>query len=182
MNVLQPQILLIDDFLANHQQFYTTLRTTVNWDTRMAARQTASFGEPYQYSQMTYPATVMHPSLLPVADALQTKLKIRFNNCLLNFYPFGESTMGFHSDDTTQLQPGTGVAIVSLGHAREITYRAKADKTVQHSFLLIPGSLLYMDSAVQADWLHAIRKQPGAGPRISLTWRALKRLTTPVKC
>ncbi|MFN0125512.1 MAG: hypothetical protein ACKV19_02370 [Verrucomicrobiales bacterium] len=39
-------------------------------------------------------------------------------------------------------------------------------------YVLNPGSLLYMDAAVQEDWLHAVKPAPGAGPRISLTWRA----------
>jgi len=80
--------------------------------------------------------------------------------------------MGFHSDDTTGLLSGTGVAIVSLGSVRDITYRSKTDSTIQKSYSLLPGSLLYMDSEVQENWLHAIKKQKNAGPRISLTWRA----------
>ncbi|MFT5096791.1 MAG: alkylated DNA repair dioxygenase AlkB, partial [Psychrobacter okhotskensis] len=37
------------------------------------------------------------------------------NNCLVNYYLDGSSKMGFHSDDTSQLADGTGVAILSLG-------------------------------------------------------------------
>ena len=33
------------------------------------------------------------------------------------------------------------------------------------------GALLYMDDVVQENWLHAIPKQKGVGPRISLTFR-----------
>ena len=82
--------------------------------------------------------------------------------------------MGYHADDTTGLQANTGVAIVSLGSARNITYRSKLDPTVRHAFNLSPGSLLYMDSALQETWVHAIRKQRDVGPRISLTWRAFR--------
>jgi hypothetical protein len=31
-----------------------------------------------------------------------------------------------------------------------------------------------MESAVQEDWFHAINRQKGVGPRISLTWRLFK--------
>ncbi len=160
MSVSEPDILLIDEFLSNSALLFDDLRTSVDWDTSMAARHTASYGEPYNYSQMTYEARPMPPSLAPVAERLEERLKVTFNNCLLNFYLSGE---------------GTGVAIVSLGSQRGITYRNKADKDVRHTFPLAPGSLLYMDSEVQDHWTHAIRKESDAGPRISLTWRAFRK-------
>lgn len=85
--------------------------------------------------------------------------------------------MGFHSDDTTHLIPETGVAIISLGSTRAISYRAIEDHSIIHHFDLNSGSLLYMDDQVQQKWQHAIRRAGGAGPRISLTWRAIKDST-----
>lgn len=105
---------------------------------------------------------------------LEKRLNIQFNNCLLNFYETGDNTMGFHSDETTGLVSGTGVAIVSLGSIRDITYRSKSQPQIQRSFPLKPGSLLFMDDVVQENWMHAIKRQKDAGPRISLTWRAFR--------
>ncbi|XZE37224.1 alpha-ketoglutarate-dependent dioxygenase AlkB [Pirellulaceae bacterium SH501] len=105
---------------------------------------------------------------------LEKRLNIQFNNCLLNFYETGDNTMGFHSDETTGLVSGTGVAIVSLGSIRDITYRSKSQPQIQRSFPLRPGSLLYMDDVVRENWTHAIKRQKDAGPRISLTWRAFR--------
>jgi alkylated DNA repair dioxygenase AlkB len=93
----------------------------------MAARRTASFGRPYNYSNMQYPETLLPDSLHPIVELLNARLGIRFNNCLLNFYQTGDNSMGFHSDNTTGLVPGTGVAIVSLGSVRDITFRFKAE-------------------------------------------------------
>jgi alkylated DNA repair dioxygenase AlkB len=168
----EPAINIIDEFLPNHAELFTYLASSVQWDDSMAARRTASFGKPYNYSQISYPDVPMLPGLNDVADKLLKKLNVSFNNCLLNYYETGDNTMGFHSDDTSNLIPGTGVAIVSLGSVRDITYRSKTNPGHQVSFALRPGSLLYMDDAVQVDWLHAIKKQTGAGSRISLTWRA----------
>ncbi len=169
-----PAILLKQDFLADSDQLFTQLLENVNWDESMSARKTASFGKPYDYSQMAYAASEMHPDLLAVVDQLEAALGIRFNNCLLNYYETGNNTMGFHSDEIEHLQEGTGVAIVSLGSTREITFRSTEDHDNRHRFELTSGSLLYMDQQIQRDWMHAIRKQPGAGPRISLTWRAIQ--------
>ena len=117
----------------------------------------------------------MHSLLQPLVEMLHKRLQICFNNCLLNYYQSGNSTMGFHSDDTSQLELGTGVAIISLGASRKITYRHKGNHDIRHSFLLASGSLLYMDSIVQAEWMHGIRKQPNTDSRISLTWRAFTK-------
>ena len=175
MNTVQPDLFLVDEFVPNHLDLFADLQASVSWDKSMAARHTASFGEPYNYSQMNYPAVPMHPLLEPLVEMLHKKLHICFNNCLLNYYQSGNSTMGFHSDDTSKLEPGTGVAIISLGAARKITYRHKENHDIRHSFLLTSGSLLYMDSGVQEEWMHGIRKQPNTDSRISLTWRSFTK-------
>jgi alkylated DNA repair dioxygenase AlkB len=167
-----PPLLITNDFIVDHAELFLQLKEEVPWDERMAARKTASFGRPYNYSQISYPTTPLPPSLESVADRLLAALGIHFNNCLLNYYEMGDNTMGFHSDDTNGLHSGTGVAIVSLGSVRNITFRHKTHSSGERSYPLEPGSLLYMDAAIQTDWLHAIRRQASAGPRISLTWRA----------
>ncbi len=169
-----PEVLIKRDFLTQHAALFELLCTEIRWEESMAVRKTASFGVPYNYAQLSYPAVPMHTALMPVAAKLAAELGIEFNNCLLNFYETGDNTMGFHADDTTGLQQHTGVAIVSLGCERKITYRSKLMPTVRHAFNLAPGSLLYMDCALQETWVHAIRKQRDVGPRISLTWRAFR--------
>ena len=52
--------------------------------------------------------------------------------------------------------------------------RATADGAVTVEYPLPCGSLLYMTAEVQAGWKHAILPRPGAGGRISLTFRRLK--------
>jgi alkylated DNA repair dioxygenase AlkB len=170
----EPPIEIDDDFYSDHQPLFHELLTSIEWDDRMSARRTASFGRPYNYSQMEYPETPIPNALEALLLSLKEKLGIQFNNCLLNYYETGDNTMGFHSDDTTGLVSGTGVAIVSLGSVRDITYRSKIQPEIQKSFPLKPGSLLYMDDVVQEKWMHAIKKQKEAGPRISLTWRAFR--------
>ena len=168
-----PEVVLDESFYPQHDALFAELLASVTWDERMRARKTASFGQPYDYSQMSYETTEMPPCLEGVIASLKARLKITFNNCLLNYYETGQNTMGFHADETDNLQPGTGVAIVSLGSERTITYRSM-DQTRRVNFQLLPGSLLYMDDDVQRHWTHAIGKQKDAGPRISLTWRAIR--------
>lgn len=169
----EPDILLDQAFFPKHEELFAQLLAEVTWDESMRARKTASFGLPYDYSQMSYAASDMPPCLDEVIGCLKARLSITFNNCLLNYYETGQNTMGFHADETNGLQPGTGVAIVSLGSERTITFRS-TDQTCLVDYQLLPGSMLYMDDNVQQNWTHAIRKQKEAGPRISLTWRAIR--------
>lgn len=171
---MTPEIELEDDFYPGHESLFHSLLKSIEWDDRMAARRTASFGRPYNYSQIDYPELPIPIELHPLLEMLSARLGINFNNCLMNYYETGDNTMGFHSDDTTGLVAGTGVAIVSMGSIRNITYRSKSQPDLQLSYSLKPGSLLYMDNRVQEDWVHAIKRQKEAGPRISLTWRAFK--------
>jgi len=175
MTSQKPALRIIEDFVEDPAALFEALRDGVDWDRSMSARLTASFGVPYNYAQMVYPAVPMHCALEPLLEKLHATLGVHFNNCLLNFYETERSKMGFHSDDTTDLVPGTGVAIVSVGATRRLTFRRRDDKEVRHVVDMRPGSLLFMLDEVQHQWAHAIKRQrPRAGPRISLTWRAFQ--------
>ena len=168
-----PALRLEERFLSESQQLFQTLKQSVAWDKRMKARKTASFGVFYDYSQITYPESPMPVELLDVCKKLEQALGFLPNNCLLNYYADGLSSMGFHSDSSEELASGTGVAIVSLGDVRSIAFRSKSDKSVEFHYPLPSGSLLYMTKEIQDHWLHAIPKTVNAGERISMTFRAI---------
>lgn len=170
----RPDILFETRFVPDSERLFTRVRDDTEWDGRRRARLTASFGAPYNYSGMSYPSTPWPAVLAEVGDCLESRLGYRPNNCLANYYPCGDATMGFHSDSVSELQPGTGVAIVSLGSQRVLRFRKIADKSVIHDFPLPSGSLLYMPAAVQAAWKHAVPAQEDCGARISLTFRCLE--------
>lgn len=171
-----PPIILKAGFIAEPSKLFDHLMSSVTWDERMRARKTASFGVSYDYSQMSYPAAPMPAELDAICGLIDGQLGFRPNNCLLNYYPDGESSMGFHSDSSEELTPGTGVAIVSLGAERAMEYRLKGDKRLNTLTVPLPsGSLLFMSDAMQQDWLHAIPKAPGSAPRISVTFRSLQK-------
>lgn len=164
-------ITLINNFVENQETLFSQLVSQTAWDERMRARKTASFGVAYNYSQMNYPEAPMPSSLEDLCARIEDELNYRPNNCLLNYYPDGEASMGFHSDTSEELQPGSGVAIVSLGAARSMLFRSKADKAKIVERVLHGGSLLFMSNDMQNEWLHAIPKAPDSGPRISATFR-----------
>lgn len=172
---LPPGLWISEHFFAAHASLYQGLLDDVTWDERLRARKTASFGQPYNYSGVTYDAVPFPELLLPLLAAVNERLGYASNNCLANFYPSGESTMGFHADSTNELVAGTGIAIVSLGAARAITFRANADKSVELHLPLPPGSLLFMASETQQSWKHGLHPSTNSGGRISLTFRQIRK-------
>ena len=167
-------IRLLTDFLPDSHALYEHLAASVTWDSRIRARKAASFGLPYDYSGIEWPAAPFPAAIQPLLARIAAEVGFEPNNCLANFYPDGNSTMGFHSDSTAELESGTGIAVVSLGAERTITFR-RIDKAVSESHQLPAGSLLWMCPEMQADWTHAIPANPSAtGGRISLTFRRMK--------
>lgn len=170
----KPDIYLNPRFVDDPDDLLAWLGTSVEWDERMKARKTASFGVAYNYSQIAYAEQPMPPQLAQLGRLVSVELGFLPNNCLINCYPDGDASMGFHSDSTGELEPGTGVAIVSVGAVRSIVYRNKLDRSLQFDYPLEHGSLLYMNQQIQDEWLHAIPKSDVTGERISLTFRSMR--------
>lgn len=167
-------ILYINHFIDNHKELFELLVETVNWDERMTARKTASFGKAYNYSQMGYPYQEFLPELEEINKKLEAIIGFKPNNCLINYYLDGKSKMGYHSDQIDILEADTGIAIVSLGETRILKFRNIVNQEEYLNYDLISGSLIYMTQAIQKEWQHAIPKSDTENGRISLTFRQMK--------
>lgn len=148
------------------------LTTQITWLDRMAARRTASFGLPYDYSGQRYDPVPMPPPIAAMAARAANLAGHPFNNCLCNLYETGLQTMGFHQDSYDGLVPKSQIAIVSLGatrvlHFRSLDLRHRVVRVLEH------GSLLLMNHTVQLGWKHAVPRDRSAGLRISATFREL---------
>lgn len=167
-------ILYISGFIADPASLFDFLVANVSWDESMAARKTASFGKAYNYSQMHYPFQEFPPEIAAIIPKLEPIIGFEANNCLINYYLDGKSKMGFHSDQTDILEAGTGIAIISIGEARDLKFRNIQDPEALVVYTLEPGSLFYMTQEIQDKWQHAIPKSNTENGRISLTFRKLK--------
>lgn len=145
----------------------------ITWEDRMRARRTASFGRPYDYAGQRYDEQPMPDVIAEIRDLAAAQAGHAFDNCLCNLYETGASSMGFHHDSYAELAAESFIAIVSLGATRTLRFRTR-DKTEEHALLLEAGSLVLMDEPTQRDWLHAVKREPGAGLRVSLTYRLFK--------
>jgi alkylated DNA repair dioxygenase AlkB len=167
-------ILYIEKFIWEPQRLFTELVNNVSWDERMSIRKTASYGQAYNYSQISYPFQPFLPQLAEINKNLIPLIGFEPNNCLINYYLDGKSKMGYHSDQTDILYDNTGVAIVSVGETRTLKFRRIDNKEDFASFDLPSGSLIYMAQEVQHLWQHAIPPSDTELGRISLTFRKIK--------
>jgi len=166
-------ITFIENFIDNPDELFELLLDKVQWDERMVARKTASFGKAYNYSQMSYPFQAFLPELEQINNKINLTIGFAPNNCLINYYLDGKSKMGYHSDQIDILEKGTGVAILSIGETRSLKFRKILNPEEVLSYELQPGSLIYMTQEVQAIWQHAIPKADTEKGRISLTFRKI---------
>lgn len=170
-------------FVDDPDALFATMRDEVPWTQQMRSRQTASMGIPYNYAGASYPEAPWHPAVAALRDRVAEVVGFSITNCLMNRYPTGEHTIGWHTDDTDILAPDTGIAIVSLGAPRTLRLRS-GDTPETFAYELVrldPGSLFVMSQALQHTHKHCIKREPGASERISLTFRHLTHAPPPVE-
>ena len=103
---------------------------------------------------------------------LERESGARFNSVLLNRYRNGKDSMGWHSDDETELGPAPVIASLNLGAARRFVMRLKRDHAAKAEWRLAHGDLLVMRGECQRDAQHALPKSARVeGGRINLTFR-----------
>lgn len=163
----------IENFIKEPQALFEELWDHIVWDEHMKPRKTASFGVAYNYSQIHYPFQAFPRAISELLGPISEVLKLTPNNCLINYYPNGHSTMGFHSDQIDILEDQTGVAILSLGSTRILRFRKIACREQRVDYTLHAGSLLYMSQQVQSIWQHAIPTSDTGEARMSLTFRSI---------
>ncbi len=168
-----PPILLEENFLQNSLELFKKLQKNTSWDQRLKSRKTASFGVPYNYSGINYPEVALPLEFESIGQKLLQRLGFMPNSCLLNYYPDGQASIGYHADTAVPMQSGTGVAIISLGATRSIYYKSIKEPKEVFKYPLSSGSLLYMEPRIQKSWKHALPKKAGVGSRISLSFRHL---------
>jgi len=169
-----PQIDYRERWLTGQKSLFEKMRDTLTWNTRFRSRATVSFGVSYTKAAGFTRKRPFPDYLQDIANQIEADLGYLPNNCLANYYPTGDHYISFHSDQDMDMQAHSGVAIVSLGSTRQMELRKIDNHRLRYAYPLAPGSLFYMEDALQKDWQHGILTQKNSGARISLSFRALK--------
>jgi alkylated DNA repair dioxygenase AlkB len=134
-------------------------------------------GLPYTYGtgagRRTYTPKSFHGLVAELTTQVEAFLGCRFELCFLNGYASEREHLGWHADDSEEIDDGRPIAVMSLGAEREIWVRKRGERGVcEHKLLLPHGSLFVMGAGMQDTHDHRIPKAGRAcGFRISLTWR-----------
>ena len=111
-------------------------------------------------------------AILQAAARVVSHLDVPFNAVGLNLYRDGRDSVAPHNDHLNELRHGFPIALLSLGSARRMVIRAKAEPRRVIRVDLEPGSLLVMDYATQIHYTHGVPKTTAlVGERISLAFR-----------
>ena len=142
-------------------------------------RKVASFGKKglvYSYAGSSQECLSWDdfPELLKILKVVEEKTGEKFNYCLANLYTGGTVGLGWHSDKTTGLSPGSSIVSVSLGSTRRFSFKPVSgdSKVINHS--LESGDVVVMTTESQKHWKHTVRTTKKlCGPRINLTFRSV---------
>lgn len=165
------------------QFFYHQLLENISWKhealkmfgkTIVTKRKVAFYGnsdKAYTYSNKEKIALPWTEELKAIKADLESKLKIKFNTCLLNLYHDSNEGMGWHTDDEKELEKNGVIASLSFGAVRKFSFKHKVTKE-KIDFSLQPGSVLLMRGETQKHWLHQLPKTKKVDQaRINLTFR-----------
>jgi alkylated DNA repair dioxygenase AlkB len=182
-------ITYIESFIApsDAQRLTEEFWATLPWvDVTEARREfwMNSFNAEYTYGsgvgRRTYKAQPWNPIIGEIRESIRKVsnvwLNVRFEGCFVNGYANEKNALGWHADDSPEIDPSEPIAIVSFGAPRSIMFRRKGEKNPKNikQITLGSGSLCMMAAGMQAEWEHKIPKHSAAcGKRISLTYRSL---------
>jgi alkylated DNA repair dioxygenase AlkB len=169
------------DFVPDPDGVFKRLHDELNWlrvgNTPRSEYYCNKVLVPYTYGSgrgvRTYEPQPWHPDIEAIRDRLKAETGVTFDTCFLNRYLDQRDQLGWHSDDSPEMDDDRPIAIVSFGVAREIWFAPKTDGGTEKDVLKLGhGSLALMAAGMQDTHKHRIPKAGfTCGERISLTYR-----------
>lgn len=192
-NTYATEIEIPDGKLEYHQNFFDKdksdyffelLKTSIEWEQHhiqlfgkkhLAPRLSAWYGD--EGAKYTYSGLELHPApmpeiLLELRETVNKAAQSHFNSVLLNLYRNGNDSMGWHSDDETELGKNPTIASLNFGASRKFALKHKSLHYERREIQLHHGSLLIMSGTIQHYWKHCVPKtKKMVSDRINLTFR-----------
>lgn len=165
--------------IADHE--FNRLWANLDWDKMPDAPRREywqnNYDVPYTYGrgagERTYEAKPWDWFVKHTMERLNEEFGYRLDCCFINGYADKRDWLGWHADDSPEMDDSEPVISLSLGGERDIEVRDN-EKTYSERFRLGHGSVFIMPPGFQDTHQHRI---PKAGyevaPRISLTYRGM---------
>jgi alkylated DNA repair dioxygenase AlkB len=129
----------------------------------------------YTYSRTRFEPHPWTAALSALRERVEAACEASFNSVLANLYRDGNDSMGWHSDDESELGSHPVIASLSFGAARSFRFRSRDDKRAVRSLELPSGSLLRMAGDTQRLYQHDLPKRRGLNDaRLNLTFRYIR--------
>lgn len=120
------------NFVDNPYDAFEKLWNELAWERRPGTPRREYYSNdanvPYVYGrgagEREYLPQVWHPVMLAIREKLEAQTGMRFEVCFLNGYEDQSDHLGWHADDSPEMDDDRPIAIVSLGAEREIWFRA----------------------------------------------------------
>lgn len=180
-------LLLVSDAVADPNLTYEVLLNQLQWQQRgdngamVPRKEYYCHGKdlPYTYGKgpgaRTYESMPTHPLIEEIRRALNSVNPgvWNFDVMFANLYEHQHHCLGWHADDSPEMDQNHPIVTVSLGAEREIWFKSRILNIDPVQKIVLPhGSALFMMPGVQQTHYHRIPKHDReCGPRISLTFR-----------
>jgi len=191
---MKAPVTYIPNFVAYPDAVFERLRA-IDWERRPDAPRCEYYcndwPRPYTYGrgrgQRVYQPRNYPEDVLNIRKALEALAGVSFEVCFLNRYLNQSDHLGWHADDSPEMDDERPIASVSLGEKmakgghveRYIRFRLQSDKSPEgiERLKLGHGSLCLMAPGMQDRYFHEIPKSgEQCGERISLTFRGYLEL------
>jgi hypothetical protein len=175
----------VKGFIENDKEVFSNLLNTLAWvridKTPRMEYYCNDVNVSYTYGKnagrRSYNVMPWSDTLLKVKGLVEKKLNTKFEVAFLNRYENSKDQLGWHADDSPEMDDDRPIAIISLGAIREIWFREMENKEDILKIKLESGSLCIMKPGMQETHYHRIpRADKEVGPRISITLRGYKRV------
>lgn len=178
--MIVPIAYVSDWMISKADSWFATLRDELAWVQRDTTPRQEYYinavNTPYTYGSGDFARTYSPQPMHPIVREIQTETELiagcKFEVCFLNRYLTQSNHLGWHSDNSPEMDDTRPIAIVSLGVSREIWFRPINSVDQVTKIKLASGSLCLMHAGMQDSWQHRIPKASfQCGERISLTFR-----------
>ena len=180
---MKAPIIYTPNFISNPNEALQSLQNDLDWERRDTTPRCEyyvnDFNKPYIYGSgrgiREYQSRPAHSVISNIRNKIESITNSKFEVCFLNRYLNQSDQLGWHSDNSPEMDDERPIAIVSLGIEREIWFRpigSDNSSSEIEKLKLENGSLCLMLPSMQDSWQHRIPKASFfCGERISLTYR-----------
>lgn len=170
----------VPGFVSAADSAFEALWSELEWERRGSTPRREYYANdiavPYVYGRgvgvREYLPRDWHPQMRELQSRIEAHLAARMEVCFLNGYEDGSDHLGWHADDSPEMDDARPIAIVTLGAERDIWFRANETPGDVARLKLAHGSLCVMHAGMQCTHQHRIPKAGFVcGPRVSLTFR-----------